>query len=136
MSRSIRILAAGTLLAAGIALAFERASACSVCLAGDPVYSAQGTSAQAEGAVSLFFEARTWHKTSGVLPGEHAEGGEDEEPVPAKERNRSERLDLYASWTPIDRVTLTLDLPWAFNRITEVEGHRRDTSELSGFGDL
>ena len=138
MSRSIRLFAAGVGLAVCIGFSFQPASACSVCLAGDPVYSSQGTTAQSTGDVSLFFEAKTWHKTSGVLPGEHAEppeeGGEPE--PPGKERNRSERLDLYLSWTPLDRITLTLDLPWAFNRITEVEGHHRESSQLSGFADL
>jgi len=133
MSRSIRLFAASVLLAAGVA-PLARASACSVCLAGDPVYSSHGTTAQGVGDVSLFLEAKTWHKTSGVLPGEDGGpvGGEPE----GKERNRSERLDLYLSWTPLDRITLTVDLPWAWNRITEVEGAERHTSRLSGFGDV
>jgi hypothetical protein len=138
MSRSLRLFAASVLLAVCITLPFQRASACSVCLAGDPVYSAQGTTAQSAGDVSVFLEAKTWSKTSGVLPGEHAEPAEEagEPEPPGKERNRSERLDLYLSWTPLDRITLTLDLPWAFNRITESEGGHRETSRLSGFGDL
>ena len=57
--------------------------------------------------------------------GEHAEPGADpaEPEPPGKERNRSERLDLFLSWTPLDRITLTVDLPWAFNRITEIVRH-------------
>ncbi len=135
MSRSIRILAAGVSLAVCIGVSFQRASACSVCLAGDPIYSSHGTTAQSAGDVSLFLEGKAWSKTSGVLPGEHA-GEEGEPEPPGVERNRSERLDLYLSWTPLDRITLTLDLPWAFNEITEIEGGHRDTSRLSGFGDL
>jgi hypothetical protein len=126
MSRSIRLFAASALLAAGVSAPLARASACSVCMAGDPVYSSQGTTAQAAGDFSAFLEAKTWRKTSGVLPGE---GGD-------KERNRSERLDLYLSWTPLDRITLTVDLPWAFNQIAEIDGSERETSRLSGFGDL
>jgi len=125
MSRSIRVFAAGAVLAAGVAAPLARASACSVCLAGDPVYSSHGTTAQSAGDVSLFLEAKSWHKTSGVLPGEEG-----------KERNQGERLDLYASWTPVDRITLTVDLPWTWNRISEIEGSERHTSSLSGFGDL
>jgi hypothetical protein len=136
MSRSISLFAAGALLAAGVAAPLARASACSVCLAGDPIYSSNGTTAQAAGNVSLFLEAKSWHKTSGTLPGEHGGDPSAEPEVPGKERNQSERLDLYASWTPLDRITLTVDLPWAFNKITEVEGDERDTSRLSGFGDL
>lgn len=108
------------------------ASACSVCLAGDPSYSSQGSTAQAQGDVALYLEARGWRKTSGQLPGEEEEEGGP----PGKERNESQRLDLYASWTPINRLTLTLDLPWVFNTITEVEGSTQQTSSLSGFGDL
>jgi hypothetical protein len=135
MSRSIRFFAASASLAVGIAWPLENASACSVCLAGDPVYSSQGTTAQSAGDVSVYFEAKTWHKTSGVLPGENG-GPPAEGEEPGKERNRGERLDLYLSWTPLDRITLTLDLPWAFNRITESEGGQHETSQLSGFGDL
>ena len=136
MSASRSIDFAGAALAVCVAAPFARASACSVCLAGDPVYSSQGSTAQSAGEVSLYFEARTWSKTRGVLPGEHAEEVPAEPEPPGKERNRSERLDLYLSWTPVDRVTLTLDLPWAFNRITESEGGMRHSSQLSGFSDL
>src|SRR5262249_58380832 len=38
--------------------------------------------------------------------------------------------------TPLDRITLTVDLPWAYNRITEIEGGVEHTSRLSGFSDL
>lgn len=107
-----------------------------MCLAGDPAYSSQGTSAQAQGDVSAYLEAKAWKKTSGVLPGEQpAEEAAKPEPL-GKERNQSERLDLYLSWTPLDRITLTVDLPWAYNRITEIEGGVEHTSRLSGFSDL
>ena len=136
MSRSIRMLVASATLALCFLVSPHRASACSVCLAGDPVYSSQGASGQARGDVSVYFEAKAWKKTSGVLPGEQpAEEGAEPEP-PGKERNQSQRLDLYLSWTPLDRITLAVDLPWAFNRITEIEGAAEHTSRLSGFSDL
>jgi hypothetical protein len=117
------------------------AVACSVCLAGDPNFSAQGTSAQAEGDVSVYLEARGWSKRSGHLPGEGEEdGGAGAGAGPGDERevekNDSHRLDLFISWTPVDRVTLTLDIPWAFNEIVEIEGDERVRSTLSGLGDI
>jgi hypothetical protein len=68
-----------------------------------------------------------WSKASGLLPGEDPDG---------VEFNDSQRLDLYLSWTPIDRVTITLDLPFAFNEITEVDDGEEVTSSLSGFSDM
>jgi hypothetical protein len=132
----MRALAASALFALGGAALPQPVAACSVCLPGDPIYSSHGTTAQSAGDFSVFLEGRMWSKKSGALPhGEHAEEGEEEEP-PGVERNRSGRLDLYLSWTPVDRITLTVDLPWAWNRITEVDGARRETSHLEGFGDV
>lgn len=51
------------------------------------------------------------------------------------EDNVGRRLDLYVSWTPIDRATFTLDLPWAFNQIEENADGDRTHFSLSGFGD-
>ena len=104
----------------------QTATACSVCLAGDPIFSNQGTTAQRQGDFSFFLQAMGWMKKSGLLPGE----------PDGVEFNESQRLDLYLSWTPVDRVTLTLDLPWAFNEITEVTDGDAETSSLSGFGDM
>ena len=144
MSRSMGTLARSVLSVCSfftlVGVSPNPASACSVCLAGDQIYSSHGATAQSEGDVSAFFEARAWRKTSGVLPHEHAEAPpEGEEPVPEPpgvERNRGERLDLYLSWTPLDRLTLTVDLPWVWNEITEIEGGTSETSRLSGFGDV
>jgi hypothetical protein len=128
----------------------EPAGACSVCLAGDPVFSSFGASAQAQGDVSIYLQVQGWRKTSGHLPHEeageepdagHADHEHDHEHEPdahagdASESNRSQRLDLFVSWTPIDRATLTLDLPVAFNRIVESEEGERTRSTLAGFGD-
>ena len=116
MSRSSRLLAASIPCVVFVTAApVQRAAACSVCLAGDPIYSSTGTSGQGAGEVSVYLEGKAWKKTSGVLPGEQVDGAE-----PARERNQSQRLDLYLSWTPLDRLTLTVDLPWAFNQITEI----------------
>jgi hypothetical protein len=119
------------------------AAACSVCLAGDPVFSSFGASAQAEGDVSVYLQLQGWRKTSGSLPHEeHASGPHEEPAAPdhehggdASESNRSQRLDLFVSWTPFDRATFTLDLPGAFNRIVEREGEEHTRSTLAGFGD-
>ena len=48
------------------------ARACSVCLAGDPNFSANGTSAQPAGSVSVYFEVRGWTKQSGSVVEETA----------------------------------------------------------------
>lgn len=133
--------------------------ACSVCLAGDPSFSNSGASAQQTGDFSMYFEVRGWEKQSGLLPhgeevappehqhedtgahGEHGAAGNEAEhahadPHAGSEKSSSQRLDLYLSWTPIDRATFTLDLPWAFNAITEEEADARAYSTLAGFGDV
>jgi hypothetical protein len=108
------------------------ARACSVCLPGDPHFSGAGASAQEQGSFSLYLETRGYSKTSGGLT--HAEPGE--EPHETDEDSRGQRLDLYASWTPIDRVTLTLDVPVVWNRITHYHHEERTHSTLSGLGDV
>lgn len=162
----------------------DASRACSVCLAGDPNFSAQGTAAQAKGSVSIYFEVRGWEKTSGEQVPEHAHGedaavvapvpeehehehehdeGEEHEHAEegentsvahaaadsvadgdehdghhehdGRERNESKRLDLYVAWTPLDRVTLTLALPWAFNQIEEIGNDDTEHFSLSGLGD-
>lgn len=119
----------------------NRSSACSVCLAGDPSFSSQGASAGQRGDLSIYVEVRGWEKKSGVLPheeeGEEHEGEEEEHAeADESEKNDSQRLDIYASWTPLDRVTLTADLPIAFNEITEREGNESEKFSLDGVGDL
>jgi hypothetical protein len=115
------------LLAAAFLAQPRAATACSVCLAGDPIYSNQGTTAQQQGDFSFLIQGMGWRKKSGLLPGEDPDG---------KEVNDSQRLDLYASWTPIDRVTLTLDFPFAFNEVTEYGEGEKSTSSLEGFSDM
>jgi len=139
-------LAALALLAALVAP--RPASACSVCLAGDPSFSTHGTSTLESGKVALYLELRGWEKRSGSLA--HAEpdepeearrpggghAGHHEEEGPSEEEASSQRLDLYVAWTPLDRLTLTLNLPWAFNGIDEIGDDGRTSTSLSGFGDL
>jgi hypothetical protein len=141
-------------------LASRTAQACSVCLAGDPVFSTHGASSQEVGSFSLYLEGRAFRKTSGLLP--HGEGHEEaeglvmlqhpghddegggggadppgaEEHDHGSESSRGQRLDLFASWTPLDRWTFTLDLPFAWNRIEEEEHGETTLSTLSGFGDV
>jgi len=136
------------------------AQACSVCLPGDPVFSTHGASSQEAGSFSIYLETRGFRKTSGALPhGEdedaaaaephddgheahHDEESHDEEEHAAdthedgEERFRGQRLDLFASWTPLDRWTLTLDVPFAWNRIVEEEGGERSRTTLGGLGDV
>jgi len=136
------------------------AHACSVCLPGDPVFSTHGASSQEAGSFSIYLETRGFRKTSGALPhGEaedpsaeaphddghevhHHEESQDEDEHAAdahedgEERFRGQRLDLFASWTPLDRWTLTLDVPFAWNRIVEEEGGERTRSTLGGLGDV
>jgi hypothetical protein len=107
---------------------------------------------------------RAWSKKSGLLPHEpeepegsghdHGEearemggpgsggrgGHADHEPgktaQAGEEENVGRRLDLYAAWTPFDRATFTLNLPWAFHQIDEIEGSDRRHFSLSGLGDV
>lgn len=119
------------------------AAACSVCLAGDPSFSTHGTSTLESGNVAVYLELRGWEKRSGALAhGEEEESDEHDGDADAHhdhaadEEAHSQRLDLYAAWTPLDRLTLTLDLPWAFNGIEEIGDEGRTHTSLSGFGDL
>jgi Putative MetA-pathway of phenol degradation len=149
MSRIAGGAALAALASFPLLLAPQAADACSVCLAGDPVYSTQGATAQEPGSFSLYLEARGFHKSSGLLPhggdgaADEPDHGAGDEPDHAadpgsngEERSRGERLDLYASWTPLDRWTLTLDLPYAWNRIVEESDEGKSISTLSGLGDV
>ncbi len=108
------------------------ARACSICQAGDPLFSSNGATAQEQGSVSAYAEVMGWRKTSGLLP--EAAG---EEPAPGREVNESQQLTLFLGWTPLDRLTLTLAAPFRFNQIREEpEGEPREGSHLNGFGDL
>jgi len=96
--------------------------ACSVCLAGDPNYSSFGSTTGEAGDISFFLEARGFSKSSG--------------PHDDREESDGHRLDLYANWTPIDRLAFTIDLPVAWNQIVAHEAGERSRSTLSGLGDV
>ncbi len=132
MTPTHRAACLAAVLAISVLTPWRAALACSVCLAGDPLYNIYGASVQQQGSFSAYFQARGWFKRSGQLPGAH----EEEDAEGAFEENESQRLDLYLSWAPLDRVTLTLDLPWAFNNITEVAGGERTPLSLNGLGDI
>lgn len=174
------------------------ALACSVCMAGDPLFSTHGTSSQETGSFSLYWEYRLLTKTSGIDAEEAASlsqssSGASESSARSKSRSSSSsrrrarqaesrflprhrghghsggsvsgssnaggdsagtataasvsttdgeedfrgmQLELFASWTPLDRVTLTLGVPFAWNRIVEDFAGERTRSTLSGFGDM
>jgi len=107
------------------------ASACSVCLPGDPHFSNTGASATEQGSFSLYLETRGYSKRSGGLP--HEEDGVEHE---TDEESRGNRLDLYASWTPLDRFTFTLDVPVVWTHIEHFHHEERTRSTLSGLGDI
>ncbi|MDH3687774.1 MAG: transporter, partial [Myxococcales bacterium] len=49
---------------------------------------------------------------------------------------RGMQLELFASWTPLDRLTLTLGVPFVWNRIVEDFAGEKTRATLSGFGDM
>ena len=108
-----------------ICLAPSLTSACSVCLAGDPSYTNGASSQQEAGSLTGYFEVRGWTKSSGEPS---SEDGKDE--------SNTQRLDLYLSWTPIDRATFTIDVPWVFNAIDNATLDEKSHSTLNGIGDV
>jgi len=108
------------------------ARSCSVCQPGDPSFSREGASAQRHGQISFFLEHQELRKTSGALP--HEDGDHDESD---EEDNHTRELNLYLSWAPLDRLTLSLNLP--YKQITiEEKPHDAPDHRLSnsGWGDL
>lgn len=123
MSRSLFLLLLGVALLA--ALAAPPARACTACLAADPFLDAGDIAMRPAGELSGSLQIRGWSRRTGQLPGDG----------PGRKENDSHRVDLLLSWTPIDRVTLTVDLPWTFNEITDTRPGLRNTSRIGGFGD-
>jgi hypothetical protein len=69
------------------------------------------------------------HAGHGPSPGEdEGHGGEEE--------NVGRRLDLYLAWSPFDRATFTVNVPWAWNQIEETHHDGRRYTSLSGLGDV
>lgn len=108
--------------------------ACSVCQPGDPIFSAEGTTAQRVGTFALFLNTLQTAKESGALPHEE-EGGEHGH---GTESNRTREVSLFASWAPTSRITLAARLPYKWIRIRETaeDGHPEATLRNQGLGDL
>ncbi|HVP28068.1 MAG TPA: hypothetical protein VMW35_02775 [Myxococcota bacterium] len=121
--------ALGAALALASSFAPSDTRACSICQAGDPLYSGFGATPLEASSFSLYLEIQGWRKTSGLLP-------EDGVVEKGREVNESQILSAYLSWSPLDRLTLTLDAPWRFNAVIEEPEEGRSRSTLSGFGDL
>lgn len=110
------------------------ARACSVCHPGDPLFSAEGASAQRVGSFFLYLDTREVQKESGALPHDHEE---EEGGARDTEENVSRDVTLFASWTPLDRFTLTATAPYKLIRIEEQPaGSRSSTFRNSGLGDV
>lgn len=132
-----RRLGLGLVMGIGIVIgsAAAPAWACSVCQAGDPVFSASGVSAGEPGDVSVYLELQGWRKTSGLLPHDDGSGHHDEHE--GREVNESQILQAYLSVSPIDRLTLGLQLPYRFNAIIEQpRDEERTRATHSGIGDV
>jgi len=125
MRTHVRMQLALASICFSIGLAPSLTSACSVCLAGDPSYTNGASSQQEPGSLTGYFEARGWTKSSGERA---SEDGRDE--------SNTQRLDLYLSWTPIDRATFTIDVPWVFNAIDNTTPDEKTHSTLNGIGDV
>jgi hypothetical protein len=144
---AIRSALCGAGIALGLVLARPGAApACSVCLAGDPIFSSHGASAQAPGDWGVFVETRGWQQSSGQRPepaparepggsGGHAGHEHEEGPSSVEERHRSRRLDLYLAWSPLDRLTLSLALPFVANTVRERDVGGWTHASLAGLGD-
>lgn len=59
-------LALASIVAFVIPLAARDAAACSVCLAGDPIFSTEGATSQESGSFSIYLEARSFSKSGGT----------------------------------------------------------------------
>ena len=91
MTPTHRAACLAAVLAISVLTPWRAALACSVRLAGDPLYNIYGASVQQQGSFSAYFQARGWFKRSGELPGAQ----EEEDAEGAFEENESQRLDLY-----------------------------------------
>ena len=124
--------AAAALLGLGALGHAELARACSVCRQETPRYSSAGSTVQEQGGFSFYLEYQGWRKTSGLLPEEPGEPA-----PPGREVDESQMLTAYLSYTPLDRLTLTLHVPFRFNEnIEEPLEEERSRNTLTGFGDL
>ena len=107
--------------------------ACSVCQPGDPIFSAEGTTAQRAGSFAMFLDTQQYAKESGALP--HDDGGGHHH---GTESNRTRDVSLFASWAPTSRITVASRLPYKWIRVRErsEDGHLEGTHRNEGLGDL
>jgi len=120
--------------------------ACSVCQPGDPIFSGEGASAQTAGAFTVYLEMSQSWKKSGALPhhdddeGDHDgedEGDHHDEEGDDTEENYTRETVLFASWTPIDRLTLTARIPYRWITIEEQPfAEPSETFRNDGLGDV
>jgi hypothetical protein len=113
--------------------------ACSVCQPGDPIFSGEGASAQTQGSFTVYLEASQSWKQSGALP-HHDEGPHHDEHEASgddSEENYTRETVLFASWTPLDRLTLTARVPYRWILIKEQPfAARSQTFRNYGLGDV
>jgi hypothetical protein len=107
--------------------------ACSICQSGDPLYSPEGIGAQPDGTFSFYVENRHQWKSSGSLPHEghehHANPGD-------RERVYDRELTLFASWTPVSRLTLSASVPYHWMTMDMEPVEMPSSRERNrGFGD-
>jgi hypothetical protein len=131
MSSRLGRVAALAAAACFVSLPVSRAFACSVCQCGDPLFSSTGSSAQPHGAFSFYLEGLVSTKSSGVLADDP-----EEPPAPGdRERSFDRELTLYASWTPLPRLTLSASVPFKWLTITETHDGASQEHDNRGFGD-
>ncbi|HXV35976.1 MAG TPA: hypothetical protein VEC18_02440, partial [Myxococcota bacterium] len=139
ISRALRraLAAASCAAAIGVAAAVPTidAAACSICLAGDPIFDSQGVSAQQQGDLTAYLEVRGWSKRAAALPHGHGDDDDDHDHH-GFERATDQQLNASLAWTPVDRATLSLNLPVAFNHMEMIAPGERMNTELTGVGDL
>lgn len=122
-TRTLLVALVATFLTTSVGAGAARA--CSVCLAGDPRFSEQGATVQQRGDVSFYFQVQGFRKESASLEEEGS-----------REKSDDQRFDLFVSASPLDRLTLTVDLPWARNEIEETSDEGTQTNRLDGLGDV
>jgi hypothetical protein len=108
------------------------ASACSVCQAGDSIFSSGAAGPRAGGSVSLYLEYQGYRKASGLAPEEPGEAVEA-----GNEVNRGRQLGAQLTWGVSDRWSLSAQIPFKSNFIRErPDEGARGNSRLTGLGDL
>ena len=131
-------------------------SACSVCQAGDPVFSSGAAGPRESGSLSAFIEYQGSRKDSGLLPedqGDEAEETSVEEEheeedseggaagglvrEPGDEVNRLRQLNAIVTWGVVDRLSLSVQIPFKSSSIRErPDNEEAETSRLTGLGDV